>query len=313
MKMKDNLCKELTTFADSRRNNHKIDEQTLINGNYLISEEADMFGFSFMKSFCEFRVSRMKNINNLELMKTDDNWNNPGSISLMVRSFGIPDTKNESNVLSDFGNYISIKKEQEPLFAERHVKTGNNYLQSKQYKEALRFFADALKYDPICVGAMLGRASALLHMGQLLEANKQMNCIANDSVVDANVSALRKRISDQLYAAGLGAQVTVVSSSSAGVSGITFVDKLRLSLQSDQTNDLLILRDVDELDSSSSESSREDNNKSKKKKKVKSDLRKSKKSSRRSELDSDSDRSRRRRKRSKSDKKSKKKRKRDDE
>jgi hypothetical protein len=313
--MNDGVREEIKRFVDCQETVQLVGEEVLVK-NYVISEEADMFGFSLMKSYCEFPFGRVANVNNLELLKNDVNWHNPGSISLMMSSFGIPNTLTDLMTLSD---YMSIKKEQQPIFAERHLKTGNRHLVTKQYKEALRFFADALNYDPNSVDAMVGRASALLHLGHLLEANKQMNCIASDIVVGADALTLRKRISDRMYAAGLGAQVRAVSSSSVGVSGITFVDKLRLSLQSDQkgtqsNNNDLVLRDADEVDSDdTSESSQEQNsNKNKKRKKdKKSDRRKSKKS-RRSEQDSDSDRSRRR-KRSKSDKKSKKKHKLDDE
>eukprot|EP01035_Chromulina_nebulosa_P008372 gene8372-11345_t len=146
-----------------------------------IDEEIDLYGFSLIGSLDDMtengRISEKSNendsINLLDLFRSDENWNNPESVSLMMKAYGIENSYGNhiQEVESGF-SYITIRDEQKKMFGARFMSEARRLMDSGKYSDSLQSITESLRYDPTSIESLLLRVDLYNKLGMIIDAIK---------------------------------------------------------------------------------------------------------------------------------------------
>lgn len=145
-----------------------------------IEEVADTYGFSLVRTEDSRTTnagssSSRKKVTILEAFRSDGNWNNPASVSLMSRAYGITDEYGcfllpAMPELADECNYITIKEEQNSMFAQRRFADGMLHKSKGNIADGIKSLSEAVYFDKAYTAAYLERAQLFVQIGKQMEA-----------------------------------------------------------------------------------------------------------------------------------------------
>lgn len=140
-----------------------------------IEEEADTYGFSLVSTAGSSRTGRSSsNENILDAFRNDSNWNNPASVALMSRAYGITDEYEclllPSQTCAEECNYMLIKAKQNNMFAKRRFADGVMHKDKGSVADSVKSFGEAIYFDNTYVDAYIERAGQYIRLGKHMEA-----------------------------------------------------------------------------------------------------------------------------------------------
>lgn len=143
-----------------------------------IEEEADTYGFSLVSTAPDnghgMHTNSRRNENILDLFRRDFNWNNPASVTLMSRAYGISDEYCcplfPAAPLPDECNYLLIKAEQSSMFAQRRFADGMASKEKGNVTDTIKSFSEAIYFDRDYVAAYFERAQQYVQVGKHTDA-----------------------------------------------------------------------------------------------------------------------------------------------
>lgn len=156
------------------------------DAHYEISEESDVYGFCLNREVLGAWENSSKINSVFSSIRNHENWNNPGSVSLMLRAYKIQDAFTTS-IRSQLGS-VSIDQLQQSMVdfqAEKFVKIGLRYLQSNDFGTALKYFENALQVHPLYIPALKYKAHLLLQSSAYLEAKEVIKVILDKDSRDS--------------------------------------------------------------------------------------------------------------------------------
>ena len=162
-------------------------------------------GCSSSSKYFDERRNSLKHASIIHRFQSDNNWSNPKAVDLMCKSYGIDninqydslitssssmDGNNRGDVSTRNNNkwtYLTIKLEQNHMFASNLYAEGVVLMNTMKYDEAVKKFTDAIHYNDKFVDAYIERAHAyeLLSMPQVaLEDYSKVKEIRTMSITD---------------------------------------------------------------------------------------------------------------------------------
>lgn len=212
-----------------------------------IDEEIDLYGFSLVGSLDNMteindRISDSPNdkdsSNLLDLFRSDENWNNPESVSLMMKAYGIENSYDNhiQEVESGF-TYITIRDEQKKMFAARFMSEARRLMDSGKYSDSLQSITESLRYDPSSIESLLLRVDLYNKLGMIIDAIKdcrqvlQMdsnNPVASEYLFRRNINI---SISNNNNISSSSSSSTGNGSKFSGFGLSATIDKIRLSMR----------------------------------------------------------------------------------
>lgn len=170
-----------------------------------VDEEIDLYGFSLIGSLenvtelnSEKSEDNTSGFNLVNLFRSDENWNNPESVGLMMKAYGIENSYENHfcDVESRF-TYINIRDEQKKMFGARFLLEARRLMDSGKYSDSLQSITESLRYDPTSIDSLLLRVDLYNKLGMIVDAIKdcrqvlQMdsnNLIASEYLTRRNIS-----------------------------------------------------------------------------------------------------------------------------
>jgi tetratricopeptide (TPR) repeat protein len=243
-----------------------------------------MYGFSLVHS-ASTKSARECVLNSF---RYDSNWNNPGSIMLMQRAFGIND-EYSCNIVKRHAdaNYLDLRAEHNKMIARRLCLEGKALRDHGSFLDSCKRFDSAIKFDPLCADAYEGRADVEIQLGkredamrdyeeacrlqpgndsarteaQLLRtalrfssASSRFTVTRTNSTASANATAVAASASCARSSSSGNSSSTATTAAAPALSRVNLIGKLQQSLSRDE-----IARALD-TSSSSGSSSESDSN-----------------------------------------------------
>lgn len=193
------LLSEISDSIDSlvQLNRDKLSQhlKNIIDSRCIINEDSDLYGFSLIHDDiddsrrsssssvirCDDDQTRAKDV--IQRFQSDDNWFNSKAVDLMCESYGINSTNQYSSLLlhhlsrgqvgrgtnnsnnnnnknNNSTTYLTIKREQNHMFARNLFKDGVHLMRAMKYDDAVKKLSDAIHFNDRFIDAYMERAQA---------------------------------------------------------------------------------------------------------------------------------------------------------
>ncbi len=152
---------------------------------YLITEHCDVFGFCLDQNVYRKWESDIERSSIFRSMIRNENWNNPGGVSLMLRTFHVTN-QFSSFINSEFG-LVSVDKLRDSMKEYQVVKLVERskvFLENRQISSALKSLDTAIQIIPNFTTALKYRAHIYIQSGNFLDAKKDIMVILSESPDD---------------------------------------------------------------------------------------------------------------------------------
>lgn len=165
------------------------------NKECCVEEESDLYGFSLISEHENVKMNGNRTrIRLLVKLMDDQNWNNPGAVSLMCRAYQLDNTF-ESVVFGSAlyevkGTYLTVKADQHLMFADRYYTEGLVLKNKGLVAESVKPFSDALLYNAQHVQTRIERADAYFRLNKKSEAELDYKMVL--SIQPSNIIALER-------------------------------------------------------------------------------------------------------------------------
>lgn len=124
------------------------------NKDYEILEDSDMFGFSCLHSINRSNLNNRPNVFNS--FKNDENWLNPESVSLMMKSFEISDpyatfrfkASNQAQIEKDKLGLHEVKYLHDKFLVDQLYLQANQLFQEGKMSDCLSKLNEAISFEP---------------------------------------------------------------------------------------------------------------------------------------------------------------------
>lgn len=208
----------------------------------LIDEEIDLYGFSLIGSIEDKQSNEESEGNNgslLHLFKVDENWNNPESVNLMMRAYGIeqPYDNHVYKVKTDDFSYLTIRDEQRRHFSYRFRVNAKRQLESGKYSDSLQSITESLRYDPKSIESLLFRIEIYDKLRMVVEAINDCREILK---IDAdNATAIEYLSRRNISVHPLSSRSSFIAPFNPQNGFSATIDKIRLSIQENHSKESL--------------------------------------------------------------------------
>jgi len=174
------LLSEISDSIDSlvQLNRDRLSQHLkyITDSSCIIDEDSDLFGFSLVHD--DIDASRRSGNSQtyakdvIQRFRSDDNWFNSKAVDLMCNSYGIDSTNQYDSLLllsrgvdrrtnnNNSTTYLTIKREQNHMFARNLFMEGANLIRAMKYDEAVKKLSDAIHFNDQFIDAYMERAQA---------------------------------------------------------------------------------------------------------------------------------------------------------
>lgn len=204
--------------------------KNIIDSSCIIDEDSDLFGFSLVHDDnddsrrssnsiiirCDDDQTRAKD-DVIQRFRSDDNWFNSKAVDLMCNSYGIDRTNqydsllllqsrgvgrsinnnNNNNNNSTCRTYLTMKMDQNHMFARNLCAEGVHLMRAMKYDDAVKKLSDAIHFNDQFIDAYMERSQAYellsMHQEALNDYNKvkelRAATVADDMMVPSSSSS----------------------------------------------------------------------------------------------------------------------------
>lgn len=174
------LLSEISDSIDSlvQLNRDRLSQhlKNITDSSCIIDEDSDLFGFSLVHD--DIDASRRSGNSQthakdvIQRFRSDDNWFNSKAVDLMCNSYGIDSTNQYDSLLllsrgvdrrtnnNNSTTYLTIKREQNHMFARNLFMEGANLIRAMKYDDAVKKLSDAIHFNDQFIDAYMERAQA---------------------------------------------------------------------------------------------------------------------------------------------------------
>jgi len=174
------LLSEISDSIDSlvQLNRDRLSQHlnNITDSSCIIDEDSDLFGFSLVHD--DIDTSRRSGNSQthakdvIQRFRSDDNWFNSKAVDLMCNSYGIDSTNQYDSLLllsrgvdrrtnnNNSTTYLTIKREQNHMFARNLFMEGANLIRAMKYDDAVKKLSDAIHFNDQFIDAYMERAQA---------------------------------------------------------------------------------------------------------------------------------------------------------
>ena len=174
------LLSEISDSIDSlvQLNRDRLSQhlKNITDSSCIIDEDSDLFGFSLVHDDIDDSrrsgnsQTHAKDV--IQRFRSDDNWFNSKAVDLMCNSYGIDSTNQYDSLLllsrgvdrrtnnNNSTTYLTIKREQNHMFARNLFMEGANLIRAMKYDDAVKKLSDAIHFNDQFIDAYMERAQA---------------------------------------------------------------------------------------------------------------------------------------------------------
>lgn len=181
--------------------------KNITDSSCIIDEDSDLFGFSLVHDDIDDSrrsgnsQTHAKDV--IQRFRSDDNWFNSKAVDLMCNSYGIDSTNQYDSLLllsrgvdrrtnnNNSTTYLTIKREQNHMFARNLFMEGANLIRAMKYDDAVKKLSDAIHFNDQFIDAYMERAQVYELLSLQQEALNDYNkvkelraaTVADDDIV----------------------------------------------------------------------------------------------------------------------------------